>query len=78
MAKFITPPENQGQIVEVSYAAVGNEVIRRTHDQSDKSTEYAASKALNGDEGDYWNGAPANKRWRTITADEAMRLIVDE
>lgn len=40
--RFLTPPVNQGQIVEVSYAGTGDgRVIRRTHDQSDRTTHYA-------------------------------------
>lgn len=40
--RFLTPPAKQGQIVEVSYAGTGDgRVIRRTHDQSDRTTHYS-------------------------------------
>ena len=70
---FHTPPRNQGQIVEVSYALVGSTVIRRTYDQSDRSIEFARSKSLISDEGDYWQTTPANRRWRKISEAEAQR-----
>lgn len=35
---FITPPENQGQIVLVSYACDGDYIYERTYDQSDRTT----------------------------------------
>jgi len=35
---YHTPPENQGQIVTVSYASDGERVYRRTHDASDGSS----------------------------------------
>jgi hypothetical protein len=72
---FHTPPRNQGQIVEVSYTMIDGQVIRKTYDQSDRSTEYAASAALAHDEGDYWNQEPRNKRWRKISADDVQRMI---
>lgn len=37
MAKFIVPPENQGQIVEVSYAETPSGIIMRVYDRSDRS-----------------------------------------
>jgi hypothetical protein len=67
---FHTPPENQGQIVEVSYTVIDGIVIRRTFDRSERSTEYATSKARANDDGDYWNGEPENNRWRQVTAQE--------
>jgi hypothetical protein len=76
---FITPPENQGQIVEKSYVLLwDNTVLRCIYDQSDGSLEYATSRALSGDEGEYQNGAPKNKRWRKISHDEATRLLDEE
>lgn len=72
---FHTPPRNQGQIVEVSYAMIDGQVIRRTCDQSDRSTEYAITKAKIDDEGDYWNGEPTNARWRKISASELARMF---
>jgi hypothetical protein len=71
--QFHLPPVNAGQIVLVSYAAANGWVIERTYDQSDRSTGYRISKALADDEGDYWNGEPANRRWRKLTAAEMKR-----
>ena len=74
---WITPPENQGQIVIVSYAGADGTVYRQTFDQSDRTAEYHASRALVDDEGDYWNGAPANRRWRKVTEDAAISALVE-
>jgi hypothetical protein len=72
---FHTPPENQGQIVEVSYTMIDGVVIRRTYDQSDRTTEYATSDALDNDEGDYWNGEPENTDWTEITEAQFRRML---
>lgn len=72
---FHTPPENQGQIVDVSYALIGEIVIRKTHDRSNGETEYAESAVLASDEGDYWNGAPTNKRWRKLNSREVAYMF---
>lgn len=71
---FHVPPRNQGQMVEVAYAAdfESNVVIQRVHDQSDRSVAYYISDMMD-DDGDYWNGAPPNKRWRMMTNDERQR-----
>jgi hypothetical protein len=53
---------------------VGDQVIRRIYDQSDRSMEFHVSKALLDDQGDYWNGAPTNKRWRKISKAEVDRI----
>ena len=59
---FITPPENQGQIVTVSYALAADEeaIIERTHYASDRTTRYDAYSYPENDDGDWapWNGAP--------------------
>ncbi len=41
---FLTPPENQGQIVTVSYAldAEAEVILEKIYDASDKSLEYQA------------------------------------
>ena len=79
-AVFHVPPRNQGQIVEVAYAYIAgtDEVVRRIHDQSDGSMEYAVSKALADDEGDYWQREPRNKRWRTISREEAREMLWED
>lgn len=39
--RFLTPPQDQGQIVEVSYAGdYEGGVIMRVHDRSDQTTKY--------------------------------------
>lgn len=76
---MIVPPENQGQAVEVAYTNVGEGyVLRRRIDRSDLSVAYAIARCLRSDEGDYWNGAPKNKRWRPITAAAAERWLRED
>ena len=55
---FHTPPANQGQIVEISYASAERYVIKRKLDFSDGETHYYVSRALVVDDGDYWNAFP--------------------
>ena len=38
--KFITPPQHQGQIVEVAYMLTPLGVVMGVHDRSDRSTYY--------------------------------------
>lgn len=61
-ADFVTPPENQGQIVTVSYglAAENEIIITCTYDASDKTTIYDAYYYPDDDEGKWepWNGVP--------------------
>jgi len=76
--RFYTPGGNQGQIVEVSYASSAGYVIRRRYDQSDRTTDYAISRCLHDDSGDYWNGAPANKRWSTLTGAKLARWVSED
>lgn len=80
---FHVSPRNQGQIVEVAYAACFGDVVRRVTDQSigtDKPGRitYAVSKMRESDEGDYWQTEPANRRWRTITEAEAQNYLGSE
>ena len=60
--KFTTPPQNQGQIVTVSYALADDTeiIIVRTHDAADNTTEYVAYEYPSDDDGDWqpWNYAP--------------------
>lgn len=72
---LITPPEDQGQIVVVSYALCYDVVIQRWLDQSDGQIIWSKSRALKNDEGDYWNGGPSNKRWTRISAEEADKIL---
>ena len=74
---FHTPPKNQGQIVECSYASTeAGMVVRRVKDYSVGRENYYSSKVISTDEGDYWNQAPKNKRWKRLTALE-LRYIMD-
>jgi len=73
-SQFHTAPEDQGQIVTVSYAMVDGTVLRHTYDASDREERFARSQALAADQGDYWDGAPKNRRWKTITRAEFDRL----
>lgn len=75
---FHVPPRNQGQIVEVAYAAVDGMVIQRVYDASDRSIDFYISKMLKDDEGDYWNGEPSNKRWRKMTNKELHQYGLED
>ena len=80
---FHVSPRNQGQIVEVAYAACYGDVVRRIIDQSIGTgrpgrVEYAVSKMRATDEGDYWQQTPANRRWRKISEAEAQRYLSGE
>jgi hypothetical protein len=66
--KFITTPENQGQIVEVSYAVDSDHggedrIIERCHDRSDGEVTYRRYVDPEFFEEDsanleFWNGSP--------------------
>ena len=47
MTAWVIPPRNQGQIVEVAYAAAWEDetIIERTYDQGDRSLVYRAYEA---------------------------------
>lgn len=61
--KWITPPENQGQIVTVSYSldADAEVILESIFDASDRSQEYRAYAYPDGDDGSWepWNGIPS-------------------
>ena len=61
--EFITPPENQGQIVTRSYAYAAEDgvIIEHEYDASDRTTRYYAYEDgdKDGSEWDPWNGVPA-------------------
>lgn len=63
---FIVPPENAGQIIENAYCLFGDYVYKRVYSRATLNCIYFKSKALKNDEGDYWNRAPRNKRWKRI------------
>ena len=76
--EFHVPPANGGQIVEVAYAMEDGMVFQCIYDASCRSVRFLVSKALVRDQGDYWNGAPANRRWRTLTAIELQPVALQE
>lgn len=60
---YTTPPRNQGQIVEVSYAGVvdgsgSGWVVERTHDRSDNSISYRVGDWNDDDEFMPWQSVP--------------------
>jgi hypothetical protein len=57
---FHTPPENQGQIVLVSYGCDEDYIYEKTYDQSDRSTVVRVYEHPETDcDWDPWNGAPS-------------------
>ncbi len=60
--KFITPPENQGQIVTCSYSldADAEVIIENIYDASDRTQIYRAYAYPRNDDGTWepWNGVP--------------------
>lgn len=77
---FHVPPENQGQIVEVSYAVTPAGVIARTMDRSDGEVKYAIHKWTRAlDEwDDPWNTPPPVARgWRPISEREVDAIAAD-
>lgn len=59
---WVIPPENQGQIVTVSYSldADAGVILERTYDASDQSEGVVAYHYPRNDDGawDPWNGTP--------------------
>lgn len=78
--KFITPPKCQGQIVEVSYAAWGDQMVRRIHDQSDRTTSYHVAPIKSRDWKWYetWCGQTEpsipDSRWKKVTESQVSRM----
>ena len=48
---FVTPPENQGQMIEISYSCTEDYVLRRVIDRSDAAQLIGAYKHV--DDGDF-------------------------
>lgn len=67
--RFVTAPEDQGQIIEVSYALDGEAqmVVRRSVDRSTGRTYYAVARFqdLHGD-WEPWNEAPSLEGWQEV------------
>jgi len=57
---FITPPENGGQIVTVSYACTECYILAKTYDASDRTEKIEAFEWPEDEEGSFGpqNGAP--------------------
>jgi hypothetical protein len=66
---WITPPRNQGQIVEVSYATDGESIFRRTLDRSDLSEVIECRDFEEGENFNPWNEAPrSNDAWEFVSS----------
>jgi len=83
---FVIPPENQGQIVEVSYdvGTHDEKVVVQIYDRSDRSYEYQYGYEVieKDDEGneiepsfDPQNGAPDLEGLKDISAQEASKIL---
>lgn len=75
------PPENQGQIVEVSYGWRDDRLYRRVLDKSDRSEAWAVardSKALRNyqeSSSELWNEAPPEKiTWKPCEPPKAKEV----
>lgn len=75
--EFYVPPINQGQIVEVAYAAWRGVVFRRTRDRGDGSVVYAMAEMAASDRGDYWNAPPTDTAtdWEEIPEAQIWRAL---
>ena len=79
---FIIPPECDGQIVTRSYALLYERndqpiVVRLTYDSADGSRSFDVARPLPRDSGEYWNGAPRNKRWKSATLPYVNGLLIE-
>jgi hypothetical protein len=79
---FHTPPECQGQIVNVSYMCAGHHMLMRIYDRSDMSESYYVAPILKRDWKWYEtyeqaNGEPPipNSRWKKVTGQRLVSLI---
>lgn len=72
-------PEDQGQMVTVSWAPAGQHgCVRRIYDASDRTADYTLHPWLVDGEFEPWNGrVGTSKRGRRITAADAGRLLAD-
>lgn len=74
---FAVCPQDQGQIVEISYAgwAEGDLIVRRVHDRSDGDVSYTVTEWRDDEEFGPQNGdVPADSRFRDPTAAERRSL----
>ena len=58
MGPFITPPENQGQMVEVSYASTETYILQKTVDRSRRTEKMMAYEWPEGAEYSPQNKSP--------------------
>ncbi len=72
---FEIPPENQGEMIEVSYAITPYGVMKRSHDQSDRSESFMIARWT--PELQAWatslgprNSRPPLAKWRQATKEE--------
>lgn len=77
--RWHAPPENQGQIVEVSYAGLyDGRVLRRTLDRSDRSVQFAVAD-LDLDTDDGLGAPPGLNGEPAVESDwEAVRIVHDD
>lgn len=78
--EFVTPPQNQGQIVVVSYALTPEGIIQRVYDLSDHSEAYYATPWTPrlerwADSFGPENSAPPTTRWKKITHDALSKRL---
>lgn len=78
---YYTPPVNQGQIVEVSYAGAGDAgLVERSTDRSNRSVTYRiagwSSRLIRwwNKEGP-WNTRPPPARWSKVTAETLAKIL---
>lgn len=72
-AKWITPPQNQGQIVVTSYAEANGMILERTYDRSTgRITDVAYRHPVRG-EFEPWQSVPKLGRRVGIIKQEANR-----
>lgn len=73
-------PQDQGQMVTVSWAPAGQHgCIRRVYDASDRTSSYTLHPWLRNGEFEPQNGSVAcSKRGRRITEQQAERLLAAE
>ena len=83
-ARFVMPPANRGQIVEVSYLCAPDVIVQRVEDRSDRSVAYYVATLRDEDwewyeDYDLGMGEPPlpRSRWRPIAPSDVDRLVRD-
>lgn len=81
MATFHVPPQNQGQIIETSFAPSADGLVMRVFDRSDGSEYFRLAKWTAKLERWFesvgpWNEEPPSVRWgKKLTKAQALRLL---